>query len=79
MGNGLPLMKILKRFLAMFVTPKPPVPVRGRVDPSNRDVIGNGAMKAKAKPVPKVKYRVYRAASGTWEDFKDAQVKGPQL
>jgi len=68
-------MKFLKRFLAMFVTPKPPVPVRGRVDPNNRDVIGNGAYKAKAKPIPKCKYRVYRAATKEWEDFKDAQVK----
>ena len=56
----------------------PEITVRGRVDPSNPDVIGNGAMKAKSKPIPKVKYRVYRAANGTWEDFKDAQVKGPE-
>ena len=42
---------------------------------SRIDVIGAGAMKAKAKPIPHVKYRVYRAASGTWGDFKDAQVK----
>ena len=71
-------MKLFKRLLAMFQTPKPP-PLRGRVDPANRDVIGNGAMKAKAKPLPKVKYRVFRAKTGEWEDFKDAQVKGPQL
>ena len=74
MGNGLPLMKLFKRFLAMFKTPEA-MPVRGRVTPHDPNVIGNGAMKAKAKPIPHVKYRVYRAASGTWGDFKDAQVK----
>ena len=51
--------------------------VRGRVTPHDPDVIGNGAMKAKAKPVPHCKYRVYRAKTGEWEDFQEAQVKGP--
>ena len=67
-------MNIFKRFMAMFETPIPPTP-RGRVMPHNPDVIGNGAMKAKAKPIPHVKYRVFRAATGTWEPFEDAQVK----
>jgi hypothetical protein len=75
-------MKFLKRFLAMFdkQTDRPPEPPtqRGRVDPHNPDVIGNGAFKARAKPIPKIKYRVHRAATNTWEEFKDAQVKeGP--
>ena len=54
----------------------PEVVVRGRVDPTNPDVIGNGAFKAKARPLPTCKYRVHRAATNSWEDFKDAQVKG---
>lgn len=68
-------MKMFKKFLAMFKTPVEPPTQRGRVTPHDPNVTGNGAMKAKAKPIPKVKYRVYRAATGRWEDFKDAQVK----
>ena len=67
-------MKMFKRLLAMFQTTPPPTP-RGRVTPHDPDVIGNGAMKAVAAPIPKVTYRVYRAKTGTWEHFKDAQVK----
>lgn len=46
---------------------------RGRVDIQNPDVIGPGAMKAKAKPIPHVKYRVFRAKSGIWEPTVEAQ------
>lgn len=67
-------MKLFKRFLAMFQATPPPTP-RGRVTPHDPNVTGNGAMKAVARPIPKVRYRVYRAATDTWEDFKDAQVK----
>ena len=67
-------MKMFKKFLAMFKRPPPPA-VRGRVTPNDPNVTGNGAMRAVARPIPKVKYRVHRAATNTWEDFKDAQVK----
>ena len=71
-------MKMFKKFLAMFNTSSPSSftpPPRGRVSPDTSSAAGNGAMKAVAAPIPKVKYRVYRAESDTWEDFKDAQVK----
>ena len=68
-------MKMFKKFLAMFKTPVEPPVLRGRVTPNDPNVTGNGAMKAVARPIPNVKYRVYRAKSDTWEDFKDAQVK----
>ena len=68
-------MKLFKRFLAIFKTPVEPPVLRGRVTPHDPDVIGNGAMKAVARPIPKVKYRVHRAATDSWEEFKDAQVK----
>ena len=67
-------MKPLERFLAMFKT-QPPAPLRGRVTAPDPDAGGNGAFKARAKPIPHVKYRVYRAKTGTWEDFHEAQVK----
>ena len=55
---------------------------RGRVDPANPDVIGPGAMKAKAKPIPHVKYRVFRAKTGTWEPTVEAKavlVENPDM
>ncbi len=67
-------MKMFKKFLAMFEKAPPPTP-RGRVTPHDPDVIGNGAIKAVARPIPKVKYRVHRAATNSWEEFKEAQVK----
>ena len=71
-------MKMFKKLLAMFKATSPSLPpqaVRGRVGLDAPNDTGNGAMKAVAAPIPKVKYRVYRAESDTWEDFKDAQVK----
>jgi hypothetical protein len=46
---------------------------RGRVDSANPDVIGPGAVKAKALPIPHVRYRVWRAKSGTWEPTVEAK------
>jgi len=68
-------MKMFKKLLAMFKTPVEPPVQRGRVTPHDPNVTGNGAMKAVAMPIPHVRYRVYRAKTDTWEDFKDAQVK----
>jgi len=68
-------MKMFKRFMAMFKTPVEPPVLRGRVTPHDPNVTGNGAMKAVAIPEAHVKYRVYRAKSDSWEDFKDAQIK----
>ena len=67
-------MNPLKKFLAMFKA-QPPAPLRGRVTAHDPDAAGNGAFKARAKPIPGCKYRVYRAKTGTWEDFHEAQVK----
>ena len=47
---------------------------RGRVDISaNPDVMGPGAVKAKAQPIPTVRYRVYRAKTNTWEPTVEAK------
>ncbi|KKK74735.1 hypothetical protein LCGC14_2880810 [marine sediment metagenome] len=46
---------------------------RGRVDSANPDVIGPGAVKAKAQPIPHVRYRVYRAKTKTWEPTVEAK------
>ena len=67
-------MNPLKKFLAMFKT-QPPAPLRGRVTAPDPNAAGNGAFKARAKPIPGCKYRVYRAATRSWEPFEEAQVK----
>lgn len=50
-------------------------PIRGRVDPYNPDVIGSGAFKATARPIAKVKARVYRAKTKKWETVDGVEVK----
>ena len=61
----------------------PPTP-RGRVDPYQGQLVGSGASAPKAKVKAHSdlvrKGGVYRAASGAWEEFADAQVKeGPPV
>ncbi len=70
-------MKKFEKLLAMFKK-QPPVKARGRVLPVDPDAAANGAMRARAKPIPHCKYRVYRAKTGTWESFHDAQVKSTE-
>ena len=95
MGNELPVMKPLKRFMAMFKAPPPPTPLpRGHVDPNN--TLANltarakeaeaRAKEAEAKEANRARIKalgtggVYRAATGTWEEFKDAVVEeGPPV
>ena len=67
-------MKKLKELLSIFKK-QAPAQARGRVLPVDPNANGNGGYRAKAKPIPHCKYRVYRAKNGTWEDFHDAQVK----
>ena len=80
--------KPLKRFMAMFQMPPPPTPPpRGHVDPNN--TLANltaRASEAEARVANRARIKalgkggVYRAATGTWEEFKDAQVKeGPPV
>ncbi len=76
-------MNKVEQFLRRLLPAKkiPPAP-RGRVDVSNPDVIGPGAVKAKATPVPHVRYRVYRAATNIWEPTVEAAamlVENPEL
>ena len=69
-------MNAIERFLRRVLPAKRiPATPRGRVTPHDPDVTGNGAFKARAKPIPHVKYRVYRAKTREWEDFHEAQVK----
>ena len=69
-------MKKFKKLLSMFK--KTPAPVRGRVLPVDPDATSNGAMRARSRPIPHCKYRVYRAKTGTWESFRDAQIKSTE-
>ncbi len=62
-----------KDFWNYRVLGKPHPAPRGRVDPANPDVIGPGAVKAKALPIPHVRYRVWRAKEGIWEPTVEAK------
>lgn len=80
-------MKSLKNFWDYRVLGKTPPPPRGRVDPHN--VAGAGIAREKAAQAKEAnraritalgKGGVYRAATGEWEEFKDAVVKeGPPV
>ena len=78
-------MKTLKDFWNYRVLGKTPPPPRGRIDPYHPYVIAPGLLAPGEKvmrPKREIKPRgdapgkggVYRAATGKWEDFKDAQV-----
>ena len=77
-------MKPLKDFWNYRVLGKTPPPARGRVDPHNPSVIAPGAETPKVRDRQTLRCKqelaghkgaVYRAATGTWESFKDAKVK----